>query len=84
MGGSVNVWQSRQWRRSRSGKFLIEVSQDFSNDGGLGDEGEDLHGSAAPGTGQRVDLVDAEDKLGPPLTQSAPGNHGARCLTGCS
>ena len=25
------------------------------------DEGEDLHRSAAPGTGQRVDLVDAED-----------------------
>jgi len=60
MGGSVNVWHSRQWRRSLSGKFLIEMSQDFSNDGRLGDEGENLHGSAAPRTGQRVDLVDRE------------------------
>ena len=58
--------------------------QDSLDDGGLGDEGEDLHRRAAPGTGQRVDLVDAKDQLGPPLTQSAPGKHGARCWTGCS
>ena len=72
-GGSVNVWHSGLWRRSLSGKFLIEVSQDLADDGRLVDESDDAHLGATLPTGQRVDLVDPVDELGPAFSKSASG-----------
>ncbi len=64
------VLSERRSRRGRGSSWTrslsVEMVQDSLDDGGLGDEGEDLHGSAAPGTGQRVDLVDAEDEMSLP------------------
>ena len=45
--------------------------QDATDEGGLDDEGEDLHLFPAPPTGQRVDLVDTVNELGPSLSQNA-------------
>lgn len=47
--------------------------EDGSNDAGLGDESEDLHRATASVTGQRVDLVDTADELGPALVGGASG-----------
>ena len=49
--------------------FVVEMVQDPTDDAGLGDEGEDLHLGPAARTGQRVDLVDTVDELGPSLGQ---------------
>jgi hypothetical protein len=57
-------------RSSRWG-FVLEMVQDASDDGRGNDEGEELHFFAASRTGQRVDLVDTVNKLGPSLAQSA-------------
>lgn len=56
--------------------LMIEVIQDFLDDGGLGDEREDFHGAATLATGQGVDLEDSVEELGPALAQSAPGRRG--------
>jgi hypothetical protein len=48
----------------------------LSNDRGLGDESKKLHRGIASGTGQRVDLVDAIDELGPSLAHSATWRRG--------
>ncbi len=66
-------WRSRKdgvagrWRGSWSRAFVFAVAQDFSDGGGLGDESEDLHLGSAVRTGQRVDIIDAVDELGPAL-----------------
>lgn len=57
-------------RSSRWG-FALEVVQDASDDGGVDHEGEELHFSPASRTGQRVDLVDTVNELGPSLAPSA-------------
>ena len=46
-----------RWRGSLPRKFVVAVFQDFSNDGGLGDEGEDFHLTTALSTGQWVHFV---------------------------
>ncbi len=45
-------------RSSLSRGFVFAVGQNTTNDGGLSDEGDDLHLSPALPTGQRVDFVD--------------------------
>lgn len=57
-------------RSSRWG-FVLEMVQDASDDGRVDNEGEELHFFPASRTGQRVDLVDPVDKLGPSFAQSA-------------
>ena len=42
-----------------------QVFQDLANDGGLVDDGNEAHRSAAWGTGQRVDRIDFLDEPGP-------------------
>src|SRR3990172_8542227 len=69
-GGLADVELGRFGRSSWS-SLLVEVVQDSANDRGLGDEGENFHLFPASTTGQRVDLVDTEDKLGPSLFESA-------------
>jgi hypothetical protein len=54
------------------------VDEDFSDDRGLVDESQELHRGIASGTGERVDLVNTVNELGPPLGKSAPG----RCVLG--
>ncbi len=49
----------------------VGVFEDLSNDGRLGDEGDDLHFFAATPAGQRVELEDAVDELGPSFSKSA-------------
>ncbi len=63
--------ERRLGRSSLSGGFIFAVSQNTTNDRGLGDEGEDLHLSPALVAGQRVDLVDFVNKLGPSFSQRA-------------
>jgi len=60
-----------------------EMVEDFSDDQGLGDESQELHRGIASGTGERVDLVNTVDELGPPLGKSAPERCGLGFL-GCS
>ncbi len=60
-----------RFRRSSRSSFLVEMVQDLSNDGRLGDEGDDLHFFAATPAGQRVELEDAVDELGPSLSTGA-------------
>ena len=43
----------------------VAVFEDRLDDGVLGDEGEDLHGSSAPSAGQRVDLIDTVEGARP-------------------
>ena len=51
---SVNDGFAGRWRGSWSRAFLVAVVQDFSDDAGLGDEGEELHlGSAVTNAVQR-------------------------------
>jgi hypothetical protein len=57
-------------RSSRWG-FVREMVQDGSDDGGVDNEGEELHFFPASRTGQRVDLVDPANELGPSLARSA-------------
>lgn len=52
-------------RSSGLGCVFVSVFEDFFDGGVLGDESEDFHFGAASGACQRVDLVDAIDKLGP-------------------
>ena len=52
--------------------FSLEVVQDASDHGGLGNEGDDLHLFPALPAGQGVDLVDFVNKLGPSFSQRAP------------
>ena len=47
--------------------------EDGSDDGGLGDESEYLHLATASIAGQRVDLVNAIDELGPSFVGGAAG-----------
>jgi hypothetical protein len=47
--------------------------EDVSDDGGLGDESEYLHLATASIAGQRVDLVNAIDELGPSFVGGAAG-----------
>ena len=56
--------------RSSLSSFALEMIQDASDDRRLGNEGDDFHLFSASTTGQRVDLVDTVDELGPSLTQS--------------
>ena len=56
--------------RSSRSSFALEMIQDASDDRRLGNEGDDFHLFSASTTGQRVDLVDTVDELGPSLTQS--------------
>ena len=50
--------------------------EDGSNHAGLGDESEDLHLATASVAGQRVDLVDAVDELGPSFVGGASRRSG--------
>jgi hypothetical protein len=70
------VESSRGAGRSSWSAPGIEMVEDLSDDGGVGDEREDSHRSAALVTGQGVDLVDTVDELGPTLAQSASGRRG--------
>ena len=56
--------------RSSRSSFALEMIQDASDDRRLRNEGDDFHLFSASTTGQRVDLVDTVDELGPSLTQS--------------
>ena len=51
----------------------LDMLENLSDDGGLDDEGQELHRGIASGTGQRIDLVDTVDELSPLLAQSGPG-----------
>ena len=50
---------------------MREMVQDASDDGGVDNEGKELHFFPASRTGQRVDLVDTVNELGPSFAQSA-------------
>ncbi len=64
--------ERRLGRSSLSGGFVFAVSQNTTNDRGLGDEGDDLHLFPTLPAGQGVDLVDFVNKLGPSFSQRAP------------
>jgi len=49
--------ERRLGRSSLSRGFVFAVVQNTPNDGGLSDEGDDLHLSPALPTGQRIDFV---------------------------
>ncbi len=65
MGRRVVEVERRLGRSSLSRGLVFAVSQNTTNDCGLSDEGDDLHLSPALPAGQRVDLVDFINKLGP-------------------
>ena len=43
-----------------------DVIEDFLDDGGVGDEGQDDEGGATSGAQERVDVTDPSQQLGPP------------------
>jgi hypothetical protein len=49
----------------------VEVQEDGGEDGRIGDEGEDLHGSTAGGAEKRQDLIDPGEEHGPADTRRA-------------
>lgn len=56
--------------------------EDGSDDGGVGDESEYLHLATASIAGQRVNLVDAVDELGPSIVGSASRRSGLGAVVG--
>ena len=60
----------RSWRSSGS-SLPVEMVQDATDDGGVGNEGKDLHFLPTPRAGQRVDFVDPVDELGPSSAENA-------------
>ena len=60
-------------RRSSGASSLVEVVEDFANDFGVDDEGENFHPCPAPGAIQRIELVDTVDELGPSSAQRTAG-----------
>ncbi len=58
-------------REERGPVGQLEVEEDGGDDGRVGEEGEDAHGSAAGGAEEREDLVDAGEEDGPPDARRA-------------
>jgi hypothetical protein len=71
LGGPLEDGEFGRLGRSSRRGFVREMVQDASDDGGVDHEGEELHFFPASRTGQRVDLVDTVNELGPSLAQSA-------------
>lgn len=61
----VAVIPAMGWRRGRQPVREFEVQQDGSNDGRVGEEGEDLHVGPAGGAEERQHVVDASEELSP-------------------
>ena len=59
------------WRSPGFGRGLVSMIEDGSDGTGFGNESEDLHLCTASVAGQRVDLVDAVDELGPSFVENA-------------
>ncbi len=56
-----------QWSWRAMAGLLVAVAYDFLDGSRLGDEGKNLHLPTAVRTGQRVDIIDSVDELGPAL-----------------
>ena len=59
------------WSRgsTRSVVSILQVAQDFSNDFGFGDEGNDAELTSAVWTNERVGKVDASNQMSPSFSQ---------------
>ena len=60
------------WRGPFRDERQLQVVDDFVHHGIVGEEGDDAHLAAAFGAGQRIDLIDLADHLGPAFGGETP------------
>jgi len=61
----------RSGRAALIGVLGGKVAQDLRDDPALGNERDDAHRRATPGAEERIDLVDAAEKFGPPSAEGS-------------